>query len=183
MQTHGPVVVDAFHRKYLLHRQRDPQGTTSGPDLIRAVQLRQNEVREAPHDIQKRDQLVCDIIRLNGTMYEDLRRISQDSTPGAAVDHINRGFALIGSVTDEAFDHLDVMPTLLLGEESSSRISALTAGLAHNIAVASIERGQQIEGAQTASIALEQLRAGQPSGRSRDELAVTIEPLLMVLAG
>ena len=92
MRTHGPVVIDAFHRKYLVLRQRDPQLSATGQQLLSIVNLRQVEVEKSPHRIESRDALVCDLIRLNGTMYEDVMELVAGGQPD---EQVNAGFALL----------------------------------------------------------------------------------------
>ncbi|MCE4026209.1 hypothetical protein LXM50_09500 [Microbacterium sp. Au-Mic1] len=118
MQTHGPVVVDAFHRKYLLHRSRDKAEATSGEKLIQMMGMRQEAVAESPHRIERRDELVCDLIRLNGTFYEDLREMR---ALGADDQAMQQGMALLKTITDLAFDELEIMPSLFLGDTATRR--------------------------------------------------------------
>lgn len=179
MQTHGPVVVDAFHAKFLLFRQRDRALSASAEELIKVVRMRQAEAEGAPLDIQTQDRLVCDIIRLTGTVYEDVRE--HLARPGADSAFADSGLSLVRSLTDEALAHLDAMPGLPLGQHSTPRIGALTAGLAHNIAVSLFEREMNAEGRNTARAGLDVLAKGQREGRS-DQMSDTIRPLLSALA-
>ena len=179
MQTRGPVVVDSTHTKFFLLRHRPPQfGALIAPDLIRWVDIRRSEAQSSPADIQAHDRLVCDLIRMTGTMYDDVQQ--HLAAPGD-LSFAERGLALVGALTDEAFSHLDVMPDLFLGQQSSPRISALNAGLAHNIAVTLLERGMITEGRETARMGLQVLREGQKPERT-ELLAESIEPHLTVLA-
>lgn len=180
MQTHGPVVVDSTHTKFFLLRSRPPQ--FSAPEasaVLRQIDIRRAGVQADPREIRARDLLVCDIIRMTGTMYEDVRQ--HLAAPGADVRFAESGMGLVGALTDEAFTHLDEMPGMLFGAQSSPRISALNAGLAHNMAVALLERGMTAEGQDTARMGLQVLRDGQQPGRS-ELLAENIEPLLTTLA-
>lgn len=181
MQTHGPVVVDSTHSTFFLLRSRPPQFSEPvAAKLITWVDIRRSEVQSSPADIQARDRLVCDLIRMTGVMYEDAHQ--HFATPGADRDFVSQGLSLVGAMTDEAFNHLDEMPDLVLGAQSSPRLSALNAGFAHNIAVSLFERGMVDEGRDTARMGLDVLRQGQVAGRS-ERLAESVRPHLAALAG
>lgn len=180
MHTHGPVTLDAFHRKVLLVRQGDAAYSATGQQLIQMVRSRETAVEAAPHDIRARDALVCDLIRLSATVYEDAR---QQMGPGGDAAFAQQGMTMVGELTDQAFDHLSVMPTLAFGAQSSKRTSALLAAVVHNMAVAMMERGKTEAGRDTAREVLAQLRAAPENATGSEELASTVEPLLVTLAG
>lgn len=179
MRTHGPVVTDVFHRRYLLQRLREPELSLTGQERLKRIPLYELEVQNAPLRIENHDALVCELIGLQGCVYEDAMQAMTDGLPVAVV---NEGLSSMHDLFTRVLNETDVMEDLFLGAQSHHRLTALRCGAAYNIAVSHVEANSMDEGRSLIHLIHSQMSSVTAEEMARDELCSSIDHHYRALA-
>lgn len=128
-------------------------------------------MQKAPRRIEQHDALVCELIGLQGCLYEDVLEAKANGVP---LEVLNAGLTHMYNLYTRVLDETDVMENLLFGAESAARLTALRCGTAYNMAVSHIEADSMDEGRSYVRLIHSQMSRFTDEEIERDELCSSI---------